>query len=121
MCSSDLTLAAAPVTPALCAAALLAGIGMEQFTIAWETSLQQHVPASRLARVYSYDALGSFVAIPLAQTTAGPLAAAIGPARTLLAAAAIMAAATAIMVTSRSIRGLRSPAPSPEPQLATAA
>jgi MFS family permease len=128
------TLAVAPVIPALCAAALLAGIGMEQFTISWETSLQQHIPATRLARVYSYDALGSFVAIPLAQTTAGPIAAAIGTTRTLLAAAAVIASAAVVMIANRGIRGLRSPAldpdldldldvepePEPEPQLAAA-
>jgi hypothetical protein len=48
---------------------------------------------------------------------AGPIAAAIGITRTLLAAAAIMASATTIMIVNSSIRGLRSPAPDPQPQL----
>src|SRR5205807_5911917 len=58
------SLALAPVAAVLIAAAFLTGLGIEQFGIAWETSLQEHIPADRLARVYSYDALGSFVAIP---------------------------------------------------------
>ena len=27
--------------------------------------MQEHIPADKLARVYSYDMLGSFVAIPV--------------------------------------------------------
>jgi MFS family permease len=46
------------------AARFVAGLGIEQFSVAWETSMQEHVPADKLARVYSYDMVGSFVAIP---------------------------------------------------------
>ena len=100
------TLAVAPVVPLLVAAAFLAGLAIEQFTIAWDTSLQEHVAPDRLARVASYDAIGSFVAIPVAEVAAGPTAEAIGTDTTLLAAAALILAATAAMVASRSIRTL---------------
>lgn len=57
---------------------LVAGAAFELFGVFWDLALQQHVPRDRLSRVSSYDALGSFVAIPLGQLVAGPLAAAIG-------------------------------------------
>ena len=40
--------------------------------------MQEHVPADKLARVYSYDMVGSFVAIPVGQVAAGPIAEAVG-------------------------------------------
>ena len=91
----------------LAAAGFVAGMCVEQFGVAWETTLQQEVPADRLARVYSYDMLGSFVAIPLAQVVTGPLAAAVGVRPTLLAAAGIVAASTLAMVAVRDVRRLR--------------
>ncbi|MEY9941715.1 MFS transporter [Streptacidiphilus sp. MAP5-3] len=85
----------------------LAGVAVEQFGIAWETSLQQEIPEDRLARVYSYDALGSFMAIPLAQATVGPLSAAIGVHATLLSAAAVILACTVAMLAVRDVRALK--------------
>ena len=45
-----------------------------------------------LSRAYSYDALGSFVAIPLGQLAAGPLATQFGFRPVLLAAGLTMTA-----------------------------
>jgi MFS family permease len=102
-----LALAARPTTPVLCVAAFAAGIALEQFTVAWETSLQQHIAPSRLARVYSYDALGSYMAIPLAQIAVGPVADRVGTGTTLSTGAVIILAATICMTTSRSVRAVR--------------
>ena len=55
-------------------AGFMVGFALEQFAVAWETTMQEHVPADKLARVYSYDMLGSFVAMPIGQVAAGPLA-----------------------------------------------
>lgn len=63
---------------AIAAASLAGGVGMEVFGVFWELSLQQHVPSDRLSRVASYDALGSFVVVPVGQVLAGPLADAVG-------------------------------------------
>lgn len=30
---------------------------LEQFSVAWDTTMQEHVPGEMLARVYSYDML----------------------------------------------------------------
>jgi MFS family permease len=84
--------------------AFLAGFALEQFAVAWETTMQEHVPADRLARVYSYDMLGSFVAIPVGQVVAGPLAQAYGAPATLVGAAALCALAVVGMLCSRDVR-----------------
>ena len=60
----------------------------------------------KLGRVYSYDALGSFVAVPLGQVLAGPVAGALGSTATLLGAAGVVLAATVAMLSSRSVRAL---------------
>ncbi|WP_329793344.1 MFS transporter [Lentzea sp. DG1S-22] len=79
------------------------GLGIEQFGVAWETTLQHHVPQDRLARVYSYDMLGSFVAIPLAQLAIGPVSHAFGTTAALLGCVAVHLVACAGMLASRSV------------------
>jgi MFS family permease len=100
------TLGVAPAVGPLIAAALVTGFALEQFAVAWDTTMQEHVPADRLARVYSYDMLGSFVAIPLGQVAAGPLAEAYGVRPTLIGAAVLCMLAVAGMLLSRDVRTL---------------
>ena len=64
--------------PAIAAATLLTGIGIELFSVLWDTSLQTHVPNEVLSRVSAWDAIGSLVLIPAAYAVVGPLADAIG-------------------------------------------
>ncbi|MGO1054200.1 MFS transporter [Crossiella sp. CA198] len=106
-----LTLAISPQTWTLVLMAFLAGIGLEQFGVAWETSMQQHIPADRLARVYSYDAIGSFLAVPIGEIAIGPAAHAFGVTETLYAAAGVIALATLFMLASRSVRRLENTSP----------
>ncbi|QMU69009.1 MFS transporter [Streptacidiphilus sp. P02-A3a] len=103
---------------ALAVVGFVCGVGLEQFGIAWETSLQQEIPAAKLARVYSYDMLGSFVAIPVAEVATGPLAQALGTRTALLGAAGVIAVATAAMLSVRDVRGLRVRRRVPEPGVA---
>jgi MFS family permease len=100
------TLGIAPVVVLLIGAALVTGFGIEQFSVAWDTSMQEHVPADKLARVYSYDMLGSFLAIPLGQVVAGPLADAYGPRPVLVGAAALCGLVAVAMLASRDVRRL---------------
>ena len=90
----------------LLAASLLAGLGVEQFGVAWQASMQHHVPAGLLARVSSYDMLGSFVAIPVGQIAVGPISAAVGIRPTLIGAGILVIFATALALGSRSVRSL---------------
>jgi MFS family permease len=75
--------------------ALVAGAAFELFGVFWDLSLQQHVPPDRLSRVASYDALGSFVAIPLGLVAAGPLSAALGTSTAIWLAVAVFLCANA--------------------------
>lgn len=99
----------------LLAAAFVAGLALEQFAIAWETTMQEHVPGDKLARVYSYDMVGSFVAIPIGQVAVGPVADAVGVRETMVGAAGLMLLAVIGMLSSRDVRHLRHRLPSTDP------
>jgi MFS family permease len=92
--------------PLLLVLALAGGFGIGLFSVTWETSLATHVPLDALSRVSSYDALGSFVALPLGQAAAGWLGAAF-PARAVAGLGAVVVAVTvAAGLLSRSVRDL---------------
>ena len=101
-----LALAHAPSVVVLMAALFAAGLAMEQFGIAWDVSLQEHVPPERLARVYAYDMLGSFIAIPIGQIIIGPIAETYGAPAALNGASVLIVLATAGALCSRSVRML---------------
>jgi MFS family permease len=102
-----LALGVTPHLGGLVAAGFVAGLAIEQFGVAWETTMQEHVPADKLARVYSYDMLGSFLAIPAGQVIAGPLAQSVGVEPTLIGAAVLIGVAVLGMLSSRDVRHLR--------------
>jgi hypothetical protein len=87
--------------------AFLAGIGVETFAILWDTAMQQEIPADRLSRVYSYDALGSWALVPLGYAIAGPVSEALGTRTTLMAAAAFSLLATVAVLFVPEVRHLR--------------
>ena len=116
-----LLLAVAAPVAVIAAGYGLAGVGIEIFGVFWDMSLQQNIPQEKLSRVYSYDALGSFVLIPLGLIAAGPVAAAIGTHEALWAAAGVIALATLAMLAVRDVRTLERAHVEPEqtPELAT--
>lgn len=87
-------------TPWLLAAFFLAGVSFGLFGVAWAQSLQTHIPPEKLARVYAYDAMGSFIAIPVGELAAGPLATHFGSSNVLIASsiAVIIACAGASFI-----------------------
>ncbi|MER5394940.1 MFS transporter [Saccharopolyspora sp. NPDC002686] len=101
-------LAVSPVLWLLLVAMFISGIAIEQFAVAWETALQQNIPEDRLARVYSYDALGSFLAMPIGAALIGPVATGLGDESALLITAASIVIATAAVLTVPEVRNLRS-------------
>ena len=103
----------APALPVLLVAFGLGGVALEVFAIAWDQSLQTRVPREALSRVYSYDMVGSFVAVPLGEVLVGPAAHVFGTAPTLVACAAVIVVATAAAVSTRSVRQLTVEVPTP--------
>ena len=92
--------------PAIPAAAFVAGLGSEIFGLLWHTTMQQEIPADKLSRVYSYDALGSIGLVPIGLALAGPVAEPIGVRATLWGAAAIGVAVTLAVLLVRDVRTL---------------
>lgn len=113
--STPLLLALAPYTWALVVANFVAGVAIEQAGVAWYSTLNEQIPEDRLARVYAYDDLGSFLALPLAQFAAGPAVLLLGLQATLYAAAALILLATLAMVAAPSVRALVPKAAKPLP------
>ena len=110
-------LASVESTAAIATAAFLAGVGLEIFNVGWATALQQHVPLEKLSRVSAYDALGSFVFIPLGLTIIGPISDALGVSETLWFASAVSIATVLAVLCVRDVRELRqldAPAAAPE-------
>lgn len=95
-----------PAVAPLVVLAFLGGCGTEIFGIGWQTALHEHVPEQLLSRIASYDALGSFVAIPAGQLTFGPLAEAFGAQPVLIASAVVFTAVALLTLASRSVRDL---------------
>ncbi|KAA1418874.1 MFS transporter [Nocardioides humilatus] len=94
-------------------AAFVGGAGIEIFGLGWELAMQEHVPSDMLSRVYSYDMLGSFVAIPVGQLAFGPLGANFGLQRMILIAGVAYFAISLLTLVSRSVRSMtRTPATS---------
>ena len=82
------------------------GAGMEVFGLGWSLAMQENVPEELLSRAYSYDALGSFVAIPVGQLLYGPLGEWFGPAPVLVVSAVAYAGVVLLTLSSRSVRNL---------------
>ncbi|MGP3592092.1 MFS transporter [Vagococcus sp. WN89Y] len=93
-------------SPWLMAAFFIAGVSFGFFGVTWAQSLQTHIPADKLARVYAYDAMGSFVAIPLGELAAGPLALQYGSSQVLLFSALAVVVATLCAALVPAIRQL---------------
>ncbi len=96
-----------PQVVVVMAAMVLAGAGTEIFNLGWNLAMQEHIPDDLLTRAYSYDALGSFVAIPVGQLLFGPLGVLFGVQRVILVGGIVYAVITALALTSRSVRSLQ--------------
>ncbi len=96
---------------AIACTSLLGGVGLAIHLTLWFTVFQREIPEQSQSRVSSYDALGSFVLIPIGMALAGPVAVAIGVDKTLWLAVAIFLVATAVIAAIPSVRAIRAPEP----------
>ncbi|MFC4591994.1 MFS transporter [Sphaerisporangium corydalis] len=94
--------------PWLVACAFVGALGLTVAGIAWDTSLQQHVPRDMLSRITSFDDLLSYAAIPAGQLLAGPAASQFGGRNVALYCGIGYALATLAPLAARPVRDLRS-------------
>jgi MFS family permease len=106
-------LGADPVLVTLVVAAFVGGAGIEVFSMGWNLAMQENIDDEMLSRAYSYDALGSFVAMPIGQLLWGPLAVWLGSGRVLVGSGVVYALICALVLCSRSVRDLPRSAPTP--------
>lgn len=86
------------------AGAVAAGVGVEIFSVLWDTTLQQHLSTDVLSRVSAYDSLGSLVFMPLSYAVAGPLAEATNASATLWGSAAVAIVIVVIALMTNDVR-----------------
>ncbi|HVU79343.1 MAG TPA: MFS transporter [Gaiellaceae bacterium] len=98
--------------PVVVAAGFLAGAGSEIFGVLWDTTYQQEIPNELLSRLTAYDALGSWVLMPIGFAVAGPVSTAAGDSATFLGCAVLVVGATALTFLSRDVRNLERAQPS---------
>jgi len=104
---TPLALAALLPLPLICVAAVGLGISLEVMMVQWTVTMARNVPADLLARVSSYDIIGSVSAMPLGALLAGPIAAAVGVSATQYGAAALIVVASALTMLVPEVRHLR--------------
>lgn len=96
-----------PQTVWVMVAAFVGGMGIEVFALGWNLAMQENVPDEMLSRAYSYDMLGSFVAIPVGQLTFGPLASVFSTQDVLLVGGVVYLVVALLTLSSRSVRDLQ--------------
>ena len=97
--------------------AFLHGFGLQVFDVFWDLSIQQNVAPDKLARVYSFDMVGSFVARPLGLALTGPIAVLVGYQEWLLVVGCVMGVSSLLALASSDVRRLtRDPAPAADQQ-----
>jgi predicted MFS family arabinose efflux permease len=91
----------------VCVASFALGVAVEIMMVQWTVAMARNVPPNMLARVSSYDLLGSVMAMPVGALIAGPLAAAVGVSATQYGAAALIIVASALALIPRDVRTMR--------------
>ena len=102
-------LSLSPRLSVLVVAAMIGGIGFSLFGITWETAMQEHISTEMLSRVFSYDMLGSVVAIPAGQVVAGFAAGAFALKPVILTSAVLYVVIGAMALATPAVWQLRRP------------
>jgi predicted MFS family arabinose efflux permease len=104
---SPLSLAMVLPLPAVCLASFGIGVLVEVMMVQWTVAMARNIPPGMLARVSSYDALGTVMAMPAGALIAGPLGAAVGVSTAQYAAAGAIVIASLLALIPRDIRTMR--------------
>jgi MFS family permease len=107
-------LGVAPHLVLLVVLTFVAGAGIELFSMGWNLAMQENIEDRMLSRAYSYDALGSFVAMPVGQLLYGSLGDALGYRDVLLWSGVLYAVIGLSTLASRSVRDLQRTAVTPD-------
>jgi predicted MFS family arabinose efflux permease len=110
---SPLSLALVLPLAVVCLASFCLGVLIEMMMVQWTVALARAIAPDKLARVSSYDALGSMMAMPAGALIAGPIATVIGVPAAQFGAAALIVVVSALCLIPRDIRTMRSVAASP--------
>jgi MFS family permease len=87
--------------------AWLHGFGLEIFSVGWDLSIQEQVAPDKLARVYSFDLIGSFIARPVGLVLTGPMVVLFGSQAWLTVVGAVIVASVLMAITSPDVRRLQ--------------
>jgi MFS family permease len=96
-------------------AAFVAGLCLSGWDTLWATTVQREIPTEMLARVSSYDWLGSVALLPVGFALVGPLAHGLGLTGALWFAAGSVVVTTLATLAVPSLRELRAPPVAPLP------
>jgi predicted MFS family arabinose efflux permease len=118
---SPLSLARPWPLAVICLTSLGLGIAVEMMMVQWVVAMAQNIPPRVLARVSSYDALGSVMTMPAGALVAGPVAAVIGVPATEYGAAGLIIAASLLALIPRDVRQHRADQATSSPVPAKAA
>ncbi len=99
--------------------AWLHGFGLEIFSVGWDLSIQEQVEPDKLARVYSFDMIGSFIARPVGLVLTGPIAILVGYRTWLAVVGAVIIGSVLLALTSGDVRRLERKQVAPEPEQLT--
>jgi MFS family permease len=94
--------------------AWLHGFGLEIFSVGWDLSIQEQVEPDKLARVYSFDMIGSFIARPVGLVLTGAVATMVGYQTWLTVVGAVIVGSVLISLTSGDVRRLERKQVGPE-------
>lgn len=108
-----LTLAAGLTVGVVAAAAFFGGLVMMLFNTLWETTLQQHIPATTLSRVSAYEWAGSVACQPLGLVLVAPIAGRLGLHATLWTAGVLQVLVALFPLLIPEVRTLPSPTTPP--------
>jgi MFS family permease len=100
-----------PAVVPLVAGMFVAGAGLQVFILGWDLAMQENIEERLLSRAYSYDSVGSFVAMPVGQLIYGPLGDEFGYQQVFVVSGIVYAAVCALTLASPSVRNLRRTVP----------